>query len=236
MSRVDHILISVRRLESTARRWTDAGLPAHQGGFHPGGTSNVLVRGPEHAYIELIDAPGNVDTADAARVRSMEGPLSWALSVDDLRVARTDLARCGVELGAPTPGSRITPAGTTLRWSTSDISSEVLHAWLPFLIQWHTKMEPGDPSGPQLQSLTIEVPEPATVSAILRACGLRQSSLRDSSILTDGSVEVILRPGAGRITAVVLSVLGPPNTLALDGLDVEITDRRQHPAKKNART
>ena len=91
-ARFDHLVVAVEDLDEAAARWRAAGLPAERGGRHPVGTENVLVRGPERAYVELIAAGSDESNAWLDRVRAARGPISWAIAVDDLD-ARPYVAR-----------------------------------------------------------------------------------------------------------------------------------------------
>lgn len=221
MTRVDHILISVRDLESAMDRWATAGLSATVGGSHPGGTFNALVRGPRRAYVELIGAVESATSETAARVRSVTGPLSWALGVDDLDKARGALERDGHKPGPVHHGSRTTPNGVTLRWRLCDVGPHPLHRFLPFLIEWETDMEPGPQDGPVLTSITLDVPEPLPLSRLLETCGLLVIPGAYDTLVTlaDGEVQVVLRRGIGRITSATLRLPGGPSgEVVLDGL------------------
>lgn len=227
MARVDHILVSVKSLDAAMRRWADAGLQATIGGSHPGGTFNALVRGPQHAYVELIGAVQNPISEAGRRVLASPGPLSWALGVDDLDQVRRALRSGGHATGPVESGSRTTPGGETLTWRLCDIGGHALHEFLPFLIEWHVAMEPGPESGPTVTSVTLEVPDPARLGALLQVCGLSPGSrpeLPADVALTDGQVDVLLRPGEGRITQASAELVdGPVGEIDLDGLRLSRT-------------
>lgn len=220
MTRVDHLLISVRSLDPAMQRWADAGLPAVAGGSHPGGTFNALVRGPRRAYVELISAQKDATSEAALRVLSCAGPLSWALGVDDLDPVRRALEGHRQTAGPIEDGSRTTPDGQRLSWRLCDVGLHALHEFQPFLIEWETDMEPGPQTGPTLTSLTLEVPDPLGLGGLLQVCGLVMRSQNPTSVvMTDGEVEVLLRRGSGRITQASFELAGGPGgELDLDGL------------------
>jgi hypothetical protein len=220
MTSVDHVVISVPDLDDATARWRVAGLAPSFGGTHPWGTANAVVRGPGHAYVELITA-GEQDSPIADRVRRSPGPLSWALGVDDIERVRAGLLARGYTPGSPAPSSRSTPDGVRLSWLLCDVAETPMHAFVPFLIQWTTPMPPGPANGPVLTGITVEVPSPTELAAVLVACGLRQVGGHGGVHLTDGVVDVVLREGAGHVSE--LSVVlpdGPVGDARLDGVTV----------------
>lgn len=220
MTSVDHVVISVPELDAATGRWQAAGLAPTLGGTHPWGTSNAVVRGRGHAYVELITA-GEQNSPIATRVRRSPGPLSWALAVDDIEETRAALVHRGYTPSPPAPSSRTTPSGDRLSWLLCDVAATPMHAFVPFLIQWTTPMPPGPAQGPVLTGITLGVPSPADLSALLTACGLRQVGGHGGVHLTDGVVDVLLREGRGRISELdVVLPDGPVGDVVLDGVRV----------------
>lgn len=221
MTRVDHVIVSVTDLPDAARRWTDAGLVAAFGGTHPWGTSNALVRGPDAAYLELI-AAGDSEGTIATRVRQAPGPLSWALAVDDIERAHATLVSRGYSPAPIATGSRTTERGDTLTWRLCDVVEGPWHAFVPFLIQWDSPMQPGPADGPRLTGITVAVPSPDDVAAVLETSGLAQVEGRSGGILlSDGTVDVFLHKGRGRVSEVTFVLAdGPTGDVVLDGLTV----------------
>jgi hypothetical protein len=156
--------------------------------------------------------------------------------VDDIDQTRESLLAQGYAPGPATASSRTTPDGDRLSWRLADVGDGPMHAYLPFLIQWETPMPPGPADGPVLTGVTVEVPSPAELSSVLLACGLdrvgeSEMSGSDAVHLRDGAVDVLRRPGPGRIAEldVVLSG-GPDGDVAVDGLMVH---RRERPAAEH---
>jgi hypothetical protein len=172
-ARFDHLVIAVDNLDAAIARWTAAGLPAVRGGRHPVGTENALVRGPEPAYVELIVAADEGSAPARDRVRSVSGPIAWALAVDDVEASRGVLVAAGFDPGPVTAGSRRTPDGQVVRWRLCDVGAGPYAADLPFLIEWTEPMPPGPASGPVVGSLVLAPPDPEPVADVLLALGLR---------------------------------------------------------------
>lgn len=221
--RVDHILVSVRGLDEAIERWGRAGLTAVPGGTHPTGTTNALVRGRQYAYLELIDASDESTHATARSVRSRVGPLSWAVNVDDLEASRERLRQFGVVTSEPVAGSRIAATGEAYAWQFCEVTEDALHPFIPFLIQWEVGMSTGPADGPEIVSMTLEVPDPEWLSELLSCCGLdRSSAAGDPIVLSDGEVEIRLRPGNRGIVSVGWSKRSLSSPFVLDGLACEI--------------
>ncbi len=223
MARVDHLLVAVADVDASSARWARAGLAPTRGGEHPGGTHNALLRGPEPAYVELIAAHADGTSETARRVRDNPGPLSWAVAVDDMDAARTALRAAGYDVGRVEDGSRVTPTGEWLAWRTCALGPYAVHDYLPFLIEWATPMPPGPPGGPRLRTVTFEVPEPAALAALLAVVGLTPVPDAPEVTVSDGRVDVRIRPGGGRLVGVGLVGVGQgPGLLDLDGLAVAV--------------
>ena len=170
-ARLDHLVIAVPDLDAAAAAWTDAGLPAVRGGAHPVGTVNALVRGPEPAYVELIAAGSEDSNPWLDRVRPQHGPISWAVAVDDVDVARAALGAAGFDPQPVRDGSRTTPDGDVVAWRMCDVGPVPYDGSLPFLIQWTTPMAPGPADGPVVAQVRLTPPDPERVADLLLALG-----------------------------------------------------------------
>lgn len=178
MAHFDHLVISVPDLDAAAKRWAAAGLTPGAGGEHPGGTRNILIRGPEPAYVELITAPPEADNHWAERVRATAGPLGFAVAVSDIDGAREALLSAGF---APEPvrhGARTTPDGVELSWRLCDVGERPFDPELPFLIQWLEPMPGGPADGPALTQLKVRVPEPQRLERFFATVGFFDERVR----------------------------------------------------------
>ncbi|RYB89699.1 VOC family protein [Nocardioides glacieisoli] len=194
-ARFDHLVVAVEDLDEAAVRWRAAGIPAERGGRHPVGTENVLIRGPEPAYVELIAAGSDRSNPWLDRVRSARGPISWAVAVDDLDAARTALVAAGLEPDEPVPGSRRTPDGDEVAWRVCDVGPGPYDGSLPFLIEWTTPMPAGPGDGPVVEGFTIVPPDPERVADLLLALGFEPDPLWPRRVFEDSAgVRVTVAP------------------------------------------
>lgn len=221
---IDHLLVSVRDLDTAATRWAAAGLEPNGGGRHAAGTENRLIRGPRRCYLELIDAPADVDDPLANVIRATRGPLSWAIGVDDVAAARASLAEQGFPVGDMSDGSRAAPDGARFSWRVCGTMGPLLHPWAPFLIEWTSGMSAGPADGSVVRRVGVEAPDPDLLSRLLLACGLdvvADSGQHESSRrLSDGEVDLVVRRGDSGLVSVGFSK-GVEGPTTLDGLQVE---------------
>lgn len=222
---IDHLLVSVADLDSAAKRWAAAGLPPNGGGRHEAGTENRLIRGPRRCYLELIDAPPHLDDPLARAIRSTRGPLSWALGVDDVEVARASLVDEGFPVGDIGEGSRAAPDGGQFSWRVCGTMGPLLHPWAPFLIEWTSGMPAGPDDGPVVRRVGVAAPDPDLLSRLLIASGLENVGDAEGQgvdlRLTDGEVELAVGRGDSGLVGVSLSSPRYDVPTTLDGLSVE---------------
>lgn len=195
-ARFDHLVIAVEDLDAAADRWRVAGLPAVRGGAHLVGTENVLVRGPQPAYVELIAAGSDEANPWLDRVRSARGPISWAIAVDDIEAARAALVEVGFTPSPVVDGSRRTPDGGVVEWRLCDVGEGPYDGALPFLIQWTTPMGPGPAVGAIVEQLSVTPPDPDRVADLLVALGFVPSRHWPRRVFhaADGGVGITLSP------------------------------------------
>lgn len=161
--RIDHVLLGAPDLDSAVKEFERlTGVRATYGGKHPGGTHNALVSLGSGTYLELIAPQPGAEPASPfsalARFKRLT-PLGWAVSASDGEHLRQLLQASGFAVTAPRPGSRTTPAGTTLRWDTFTLESPVDGA--PFFISWSADSPHPSataPAGCKLDMLTVFAP------------------------------------------------------------------------------
>jgi hypothetical protein len=191
-ARFDHLVVAVEDLDAAAARWRAAGVPAERGGAHPMGTENVLVRGPEAAYVELIAAGSDERNPWLDRIRAARGTISWAIAVDDIDAAHAALAAAGFDPDPPVPGSRRTPDGDLVEWRVCDLAEGPYDDALPFLIEWTTPMAPGPADGAVVESIGLRPPDPDRVADLLLALGFVGSDPWPRRVFHDPTTTVVV--------------------------------------------
>lgn len=198
----DHLVVAIRSLpEGIAEFERLTGVKPVIGGKHPGrGTENALVSLGGGTYLEII-AP-----QEGATLSPMDEPMrgldhlriiGWAVSVSDAGAAADALKTAGFATTPPQPGSRITPAGETLQWTTLGLAERIAVA--PFFINWSASTKhpsTTSPGGCELSRLTITDAQHAKLSSALDA-------LHVSRVLyADGAprIEAIVRCGSRTAT------------------------------------
>ena len=193
---LDHVLIAVTDLEAAARDFESRhGLASVDGGRHRDfGTANRIIP-LGTTYLELVAV---VDQAAAAassfgwwvdRGATDEGRLiGWAV-----RTSALDEIAGRLELPIRS-GSRLTPAGTELRWRSAGIDEASAEPCLPFFIEW----EEGVP-----YQGAVEAPR-ATIARLV----LEGNPERVAGWLGEHTLPVRVIDGPAEVAAVVLSTAG----------------------------
>lgn len=202
-AQLDHIVVGVGGLDEGIflfERLT--GVSAARGGQHPTrGTENALVSLGNGRYLELIAPRKDAAVSpDLEQLRSLREPtvIAWAVRVTDMEAARRAVGGAGVTLGADAAGSRITPSGTTLQWSTADISEPRIDG-APFFIRWNPSTEHPSttaPEGCSLSALDIHDPAAADLSRALNALRVSGVTIRRG----DPQISVKLKCPRGPVT------------------------------------
>jgi hypothetical protein len=175
----DHLVVAIRSLpEGIAEFERLTGVRAGVGGKHPGrGTENALVSFGGGKYLEIV-AP-----QEGAELSAMDQPMrtldrlrivNWAVSVAYAEGAVSALRAAGFETTPPQPGSRLTPAGERLAWTTFGLADRAI-AVAPFFINWSSgTRHPATtaPGGCELGGLTVSDPASERLSTALDALGV----------------------------------------------------------------
>ena len=177
---LDHILIGVPNLDDGIRAFERAtGVAPVRGGRHPSrGTENALVSLGRGEYIEIIAPQPSAEPNEfVTQLRALKGPalVGWAVHVVDADAAAKRLAAAGFAPAEPRPGSRVTPQGATLEWTTFDVDEPRI-ASAPFFIQWSAKTtHPSltSPGGCALAKFEIGDPDAAGLLRLLHALGVK---------------------------------------------------------------
>ena len=118
-----------------------------------------------------------MDDANLQAQVAQHGPqlIHWVASVPDVAAACTALSALDMDRGAVITASRPTPHGL-LQWQITvrEDGLRLMDGCLPTLIQWGAVHPCGSlpASGVQLQQLTLQHPQAATLSAACEAIGV----------------------------------------------------------------
>jgi catechol 2,3-dioxygenase-like lactoylglutathione lyase family enzyme len=176
-ARLDHILIGVADLDA-GRAWLAkaTGVEPVYGGKHPTGTHNALLSLGDGTYLELIapqpGTPAQTPYGDFARLTTPQ-PIGLAVAGGAIEPLRRRLESAGFALTAPQAGSRITPAGATLRWQAFGMEREVRQA--PFFIVWSADSphpSTTSPAGCTLRRFALAGPDHADLERLRAALDL----------------------------------------------------------------
>lgn len=194
---VDHLVVFAADLAG-GMDWCQRtlGISPTAGGEHPlMGTHNRIfnISSPRHprAYLEIIAINSGATSALPAGARrwfdmddatlqqqvAQHGPqlIHWVASVPEVAASHAALAAQDIERGAIITASRPTPNGL-LQWQITvrEDGLRLMDGCLPTLIQWGAT-HPCDSlpaSGVQLQQLTLQHPQAATLRAACEAIGV----------------------------------------------------------------
>ena len=200
---VDHIILGIRNLdEGIAAFERLTGIRADKGGQHPTrGTENALASLGAGRYLEIMaPRPGAPLAADRQALSALAQltVIGWAVNVSDMGSARSALADVGVTLAPEAAGSRLTPSGTTLEWSTADVTSPDIPG-APFLIHWNVNSEhpsTTSPAGCTVSALEVRDPAAADLSRALNALRVSGVTIRRG----DAQIAIALKCPKGLVT------------------------------------
>jgi glyoxalase-like protein len=161
---IDHILLGVPSLESGIAAFEGAtGVSPTRGGRHPmRGTENAIVSLGNSSYLEIIAPQATASDEDpfVKQLRQLRSPavVGWAVHVRDVADAMDRLHRAGAQISPPQPGSRITPDGRKLEWTTFEIERpEIENA--PFFIRWSDSTVHPSAATPQCSLVSFQIEE-----------------------------------------------------------------------------
>ncbi len=183
---IDHLVFTAPTLEQGMDRIESLlGVRPVIGGRHPQyGTHNALLSLGDSTYLEII-AP-DPDLPAPARGRLLEDSYNqppklttWVLRSAQIARLQSHAYQNGLTLGGVEEGHRRKPDGTIIRWKLSDPYAFPHGGTIPFLISWGNTPHPAQavPAGGELIEVSVEHPDPETVSNALNILGCGQISV-----------------------------------------------------------
>lgn len=134
---LDHVTVAGDQLEELERSFAEAGLHPDYGGVHSNDITHMSQIGfDDGSYVELISTLEYGVRAPwwDEHIRRNAGPCAWALGIDDIRAAATDLAERGVPVIGPESYSREREDGTVVEFELAFLGGGEPGTELPFLI------------------------------------------------------------------------------------------------------
>lgn len=171
---LDHLVYAVPDLARGVRDLGERlGARPLPGGSHPvWRTRNALLPLGPASYLEIIGPDPDAPPPTIFGIATLAAPrlATWAAKSADLAGLAERARSHGIDLGAPGPGRRLQPDGTTLTWELTDPFKPRAGGVLPFFIHWRGEAHPAS-AGPALVSLVslrAEHPDAAAVGTQLR--------------------------------------------------------------------
>lgn len=179
VAQFDHLVVAVRSLdEGVAEFERLTGIKAAAGGKHPGrGTENALVSFGGGKYLEILAPQAGATLSprdEGMRKLDRLRIINWAISVSDVAGAVAALKGAGFTATPPQPGSRVTPLGERLEWTTFGLADPAI-TLAPFFINWSAATKHPSttaPGGCEMPELKITDPASERLSAALGALGV----------------------------------------------------------------
>jgi hypothetical protein len=195
----DHLVVAIRSLpEGIAEFERLVGVKAVVGGKHPGrGTENALVSLGDGRYVEIIAPQAGATLSprdESMRQLDRLRIINWAISVGDVDEAVAALKGAGFATTPPQPGSRVTPSGERLEWTTFALGDPSIAA-APFFIRWSPATKHPSTTaagGCTMAKLTVQDPSSDRLATALASLGVdgvtyAQGAVRIEATLTCGS-------------------------------------------------
>jgi len=198
--RIDHVILGAPSVEQGMAEFERlTGVKPVYGGQHPGrGTENALVS-LGTSYLEIVAPRAGMtpqgDLAGLAQLKKLT-PIAWAVHIEDLDKAQRELRRVGYPPTPPMPGSRITPAGDTLSWTTFGFEKPPVEM-APFFIRWGDGVRhpsSSSPLGCGLQNMWLGDPDEAALHRLVMQLRLPIRTLRTEKPAM--RLQIVCREGA----------------------------------------
>jgi Glyoxalase-like domain len=195
LAQFDHLVVAVRSLEEGVAEFERlTGVKAGAGGKHPGrGTENALVSFGGGKYLEIIAPQAGATLGprdEPMRKLDRLRVINWAISVSDVAGAVAALKGGGFTASPPQPGSRVTPAGERLEWTTFGLADPAIPV-APFFINWSAATKHPSttaPGGCEMPDLKITDPASDRLSAALGVLGVSGVTYAKGPLRMDATI------------------------------------------------
>ena len=177
---LDHVIVLIGSLEPFREEFeADTGVTLTVGGAHPGlGTANLLASIGDGAYMEFMAPDPSLDEPHGlgARLGAEGEPRIGGFAARTLDMPATVAAvdAAGLSAAGPTAGSRQTPDGGLLAWTTLFPARHAYGDHVPFFINWGATPHPSTTSAQGLELLSFQAvhPEPDGLAEFYRRLGI----------------------------------------------------------------
>ena len=149
ITRFDHVVIGVQKLEEALESYTKLGFEVFEGGRHPSlGTRNAIIRFGldyielleiEHEEIARKNGAFGCELADFLSFRS--GLIGFVLATDNIDHEANQMQNSEIKHSGPFDMDRKKPDGATVAWKLVIPGASPWRKPWPFLIQWQTSDE-----------------------------------------------------------------------------------------------
>lgn len=158
--KIDHIILGINDLEKGISQFKElTGVTPVFGGVHPNSfTQNALVSLENQAYIEILAPRSDLDSIPNWIMEFEDlTPCGWAVTSKSIDITRSKLLSFNYIISDPISGSRDTPLGDKITWTTFGFNDNKSYVF-PFFINWDKNvLHPSEnaPKGCRLSELQL---------------------------------------------------------------------------------
>lgn len=187
---LDHVILVINDLEKGVQQFEDlTGVKPVFGGIHPHSfTQNAIVSLENNSYIEIMAPRDDIDSIPNWIINKEKlYPMRWAISTTNIKSTQNILSQHNISFSESRNGSRKTPNGDTLKWSSFRMQNTNARR-LPFFISWNkTSIHPSinSPKGCTIKNMRLYSTS-KVFPAALREMGIQCEvieSTKDSIVL-----------------------------------------------------
>lgn len=158
--KLDHIILVINDLEKGISQFKElTGISPVFGGVHPNSfTQNAIVSLGNQSYIEILAPRSDLDSIPKWIMEFEDlTPIGWAVTSKSIDITRNKLLSFDYVISDPISGSRETPWGDKLIWTTFSLLDKNSFVF-PFFISWEENViHPSEnaPKGCRLNELQL---------------------------------------------------------------------------------